>query len=36
MKWGAAQAKPPKEWLEANPNATWQLINRKNYLELIT
>ena len=36
MKWGAAQAKPPKEWLEAYPNASWQLINRENYLELIT
>lgn len=36
MKWGAAQAKPPKEWLAAYPNATWQLINRQNYLELIT
>jgi len=35
MKWGAAQAKPPKEWLEAYPNASWQLINRQNYLELI-
>lgn len=36
MKWGAARAKPPKVWLEAYPNATWQLINRQNYLELIT
>lgn len=36
MKWGAAQAKPPKEWLEAYPNASWQLINRQNYMELIT
>ena len=36
MKWSAAQTKPPKEWLTAYPNATWQLINRQNYLELIT
>lgn len=36
IKWGAARAKPPKEWLGAYPNATWQLINRHNYLELIT
>ena len=36
MKWGAAPAKAPKEWLAAYPNATWQLINRRNYLELIT
>lgn len=26
MKWGAAQAKPPKEWLAAYPSATWQLF----------
>lgn len=36
MKWGTARAKPPREWLEAYPNSTWQLINRQNYLELIT
>jgi uncharacterized protein len=36
MKWGAARAKQPKEWLEAYPNASWQLINRQNYLEFIT
>jgi predicted AAA+ superfamily ATPase len=36
MKWGAAGGKPPKVWLEAYPNATWQIINRQNYLELIS
>lgn len=36
MKWGTAIAKPPKGWLETYPNATWQIINRQNYLELIT
>jgi len=36
MRWGAAQEKPPKEWLGAYPNASWELINRQNYLELIT
>ncbi len=36
MKWGASGAKPPKEWLKAYPNATWQIINRQNYLELIS
>jgi len=36
MKWGTTRAKAPKEWLEAYPNATWQLINRQNYLDLIT
>ena len=36
MKWGTTRTKAPKEWLEAYPNATWQLINRQNYQELIT
>ena len=36
MKWGAARAKAPKGWLENYPNASWQVINRQNYLELIT
>ncbi len=36
MKWGAARAKQPKEWLDAYPNSVWQLINRQNYLEFIT
>lgn len=36
MKWGAVAPKPPKEWLDAYPDATWQIINRRNYLELIT
>jgi predicted AAA+ superfamily ATPase len=36
IKWGAAGAKPPKEWLGTYANATWQLINRQNYLEWIT
>ncbi len=36
MKWGAVRAKAPKGWLENYPNATWQVIDRQNYLELIT
>ena len=36
MKWGTAVGKPPKEWLNAYPNATWQIVNRQNYLELIS
>ncbi len=36
MKWGKGHAKPPKEWVDAYPDAAWQLINRQNYLELIT
>jgi predicted AAA+ superfamily ATPase len=35
MKWGKARPRPPKEWLAAYPEATWQLINRDNYLEFI-
>lgn len=35
MKWGAADSKPPKEWLKTYPNATWQIINRQNYLKMI-
>jgi predicted AAA+ superfamily ATPase len=35
MKWGKAKPRAPKEWLEAYPEATWQLINRENYLEFI-
>lgn len=36
MKWGTARATAPKEWLKAYPDAAWHLINRQNYLELIT
>jgi uncharacterized protein len=36
LKWGAGRTAAPKEWLKAYPNATWQIINRQNYLELIT
>jgi len=36
MKWGAADSKPPKEWLKAYPNASWQVINRQNYLKMIS
>jgi len=35
MKWGKTKPRPPKEWLAAYPEATWQLINRENYLEFI-
>lgn len=36
MKWGTARARPPRQWLEAYPNAAWELINRENYLEFIS
>lgn len=35
MKWGKARPRPPKEWVTAYPDATWELINRENYLDFI-
>lgn len=35
IKWGDARPKPPKEWLDAYPQATWSLINKNNYLNFI-
>ena len=35
IKWGKAKPRPPKEWTTAYPDATWNLINRDNYLEFI-
>jgi len=35
IKWGDARPKPPKEWLDAYPQATWSLINKNNYLDFI-
>lgn len=35
IKWGKARPRPPKEWHSAYPEATWDLINRENYLEFI-
>lgn len=35
IKWGKAKPRAPKEWITAYPDATWQLINRDNYLEFI-
>lgn len=34
-KWGKAKPRVPKEWATGYPDATWQLINRENYLEFI-
>ena len=36
MKWGKARPRSPKEWLNAYPNASWELVTRENYLEFIT
>ncbi len=35
IKWGKARPGPPKEWITAYPDATWQLINRENYLGFV-
>ncbi len=35
IKWGKSKAKPPKEWLSAYPEASFELINRENYLKFI-
>lgn len=35
FKWGKARTRPPNEWKTAYPHATWQVINRDNYLEFI-
>lgn len=35
IKWGKAKPRAPKEWTTGYPEATWNLINRDNYLEFI-
>jgi predicted AAA+ superfamily ATPase len=35
IKWGKARPGPPKEWITAYSDATWQLINRENYLGFV-
>jgi len=35
MKWQKMEAKPPKEWLSAYPEAGFQTIHRENYLDFI-
>lgn len=36
MKWGEQRPSPPPEWLRAYPTATFEVINRDNYLTFIT
>jgi hypothetical protein len=33
--WGDKSRRPPKEWLKTYPNATFDVINRENYLSFI-
>ncbi len=35
IKWSPRPANPPKDWLSAYPNATFELIHRDNYLHFI-
>jgi len=35
IKWGKTKPRPPKEWSTAYPGATWDMINRDNYLGFI-
>lgn len=35
MKWGKARPSAPKDWTMGYPEATWNLINRANYLTFI-
>lgn len=36
MKWGKARPRPPRDWTNAYPDASWENINRENYLHFIT
>lgn len=36
IKWGKAKPRKPKEWLSAYPEASFELINRENYLKFIS
>ena len=36
MKWGKSNPKAPSEWLKAYPEASWEIVNKDNYLEFIT
>lgn len=36
FKWGDVKAKPPKLWQSTYPEASFQCINAKNYLDFIT
>lgn len=35
IKWGKARPSAPKEWTMGYPEATWNLINRDNYLTFV-
>jgi len=35
IKWKSPRGKPPKDWMAAYPDATFEVINRENYLTFI-
>lgn len=35
FKWSPVQSKPPALWLDSYPEATYEIINRENYMEFI-
>jgi predicted AAA+ superfamily ATPase len=35
FKWGTKKAKPPKEWVDSHPGATFSVIDRENYLDFV-
>lgn len=35
FKWGKKKGSPPKPWLEAYPNASYQCFNRDNFMEFL-
>ncbi len=36
FKWKASKTRAPKSWLETYPEATWQLINRENFIDFVS
>jgi uncharacterized protein len=36
FKWQAKKTKPPKLWLDTYPNASYQVIDKNNFLEFLT
>ncbi len=36
FKWGRKRPRPPRPWLETYDNATYQVIDRENYLEFVS
>jgi len=35
FKWSPVQSKPPVLWLDSYPEATYEIINRENYMEFV-